>query len=93
MYCEGFWDDGVCTADMHFCGEPTSDFDEAGRCLRVYYEAHRETWWDRYPASRNQRLLFAGCADEMMLGMLNEVHRINCERDRQYAARAKQQSD
>ena len=49
MYCEGFWGEGVCTADMSFCGEPTADFDEVGRCLRVYYEAHRETWCGSQP--------------------------------------------
>jgi hypothetical protein len=83
MYCEGYWDEGVCIADMKFCGEPTADFDESARCLRVWYEAHRESWWSRNRLSRNQRLLRAGVADEFMLGMLNEVYRINCEREAQ----------
>lgn len=83
MYCEGFWREGVCTTDMHFSGEPTSDFDEAGRCLRVWYEAHRESWWDRNPHSKNQRLLRAGTADNLMLGMLNGVRRIEQEAERQ----------
>jgi hypothetical protein len=82
MYCEGYWGEGVCIADMKFCGEPTADFDEAGRCLRVWYEAHRETWWDRNTFSRNQTRLRVGCADEFMLGLLNEVRRIDCERER-----------
>lgn len=87
MYCEGFWREGVCTTDMHFCGEPTADFDEAGRVLRVWYEAHREMWWDRQPMSKNQRLLSMGTADEFMLAMLNEVSRIKQESERQTKAR------
>lgn len=83
MFCEGYWNEGMCISDMHFCGEPTADFDESGRCLRAWYEAHRETAWDRSRFSRNQALLRAGVADEFMLGMLNEVHRISCERGRQ----------
>lgn len=86
MYCEGFWHEGVCTSDMHFCGEPTSDFDERGRCLRVWYEAHRESWWDRNRFSKNQALLRMGTADEFMLALLNEVHRINEEARRQTGA-------
>lgn len=89
MYCEGFWREGVCVADMSFCGEPTADFDETGRCLRVWYEAHRESWWDRASFSKNQALLNAGCADEFMLGLINEVGRINAERQRQQNARGK----
>lgn len=83
MYCDGFWCEGVCTADMDFCGEPTADFDEVGRCLRVWYEAHRETWWDR---NRPQLFSFRDnsgvVADEFMLGMLNEVRRIEQEMER-----------
>jgi hypothetical protein len=76
MYCEGFWSEGVCISDMHFCGEPTADFDAKGEYLRVWYEKHRETWWDRSRYSKNQQLLNAGCADEFILGLLNEVRRI-----------------
>lgn len=83
MYCEGFLHEGLCTTDMHFCGEPTADFDERGRCLRVWYEAHRESWWDRSLISKNQALLRMGTADEFMLGLLNEVYRIDQERQRQ----------
>jgi hypothetical protein len=79
MYCEGYWGEGVCISDMGFCGEPTADFDEAGRCLRAWYESHRESWWDRLWFNRRWRF----SADEFMLGMLNEVHRINCEREDQ----------
>lgn len=85
MYCEGYWREGVCTADMHFSGEPTSDFDATGEYLRAWYEVHRETWWDRNRYSKNQKLLRMGTADNFMLGLLNEVHRINEERKRQLA--------
>lgn len=81
LYCEGFWQEGVCIKDMHFCGEPTADFDESGRCLRAYYEAHRETLWDR--SKFNRRAWREGLADEFMLGILNEVDRIDEERKRQ----------
>jgi hypothetical protein len=82
MYCEGYWGEGVCISDMGFCGEPTADFDESARCLRAWYEAHREGWYDRWRGP--QRI---GLADEFMLGMLNEVHRINCERQAQVKRR------
>lgn len=69
MYCEGDWGEGVCSADIGWCSDATANFDEAGRCLRAWYEAHRETWWDR----RRRR---EECADEFMLGLINEVQRI-----------------
>lgn len=74
---------GIPEKEMHFCGEPTADFDAAGMYLRAYYEANRETWWDRNRHSRNQARLRAGVADNFMLGLLNEVHRIGTERIRQ----------
>lgn len=86
LYCEGYWNEGVCIADMHFCGEPTADFDEEGRCLRAWYEKHRESLWDRNRFSGNQARLRMGAADEFMLGMVNELHRIQSERNRQTAA-------
>lgn len=84
MYCEGYWKEGVCIKDMHFCGEPTSDFDEAGRCMRVYYEAHRENFWDR--SKFNTHRWREGLADEFMLGLINEIRRIDEERKRQLNA-------
>lgn len=77
MYCEGFWSEGVCIADMHFGGEPTSDGDNAAEYLRAWYEAHREGWNER----RKKRWTIA--ADNLMLGLINEMHRIECERVRQ----------
>ena len=79
MYCEGYWKEGVCVADMQFCGEPTSDGDEAARCLRAWYEAHRETRWDRSNWNIKGRLWEGGLADEFMLGLAQEVLRINEE--------------
>lgn len=76
MYCPGF------------CGEPTSDGDEAARCLRVWYEAHREGWSDRHLPFGENFKLGSAFADEFMLGMLNEVDRINSERDRQNKTRS-----
>lgn len=85
MYCEGYWGEGVCTADMHFGHDPTAAGDAMAEYLRVWYEAHRESWWDRNQFSKNQQLLRAGVADSFMLGLLNEVHRI------QEARRAEQE--
>jgi hypothetical protein len=76
MYCEGYWGEGVCIADMHFSGEPTSDGDNAAEYLRVWYEAHREGWNER----RKKRWLIT--ADNLMLGLMNEMHRIESERQR-----------
>lgn len=85
MYCEGFWGEGVCTADMHFCGEPTADGDAAAGYLRAWYEANRESWWDRCSANRLGRAWEWAC-DEFMLGLMAEVRRINNECERQLAA-------
>jgi hypothetical protein len=79
MYCEGYWGEGVCIADMKFCGEPTSDGDQVASYVRVWYEAHRESWWQRLWFNRQWRF----SADEFMLGLINEVSRVEQERDRQ----------
>lgn len=77
MYCEGYWNEGVCTKDMQFCGEPTADGDEAARCLRVWYEIHREDLRERL-----WRKTHEGLADEFMLSLAGEVRRIEEERQR-----------
>lgn len=82
MYCEGFWGEGVCTKDMHFCGEPTADFDAMGSYLRDWYEKNRESWWERRSERWPPRL---GTADGFILGLIQEVERIKAERDRQTA--------
>lgn len=79
MYCDGFWNEGVCIADMHFCGEPTADGDAAAVYLRAWYEAHREGW------NEHRKKRWTVTADNLMLGLMNEMHRIECERQRQVA--------
>lgn len=77
MYCPGYWNEGVCLSDMHFCGEPTADGDACAQYLRVWYEKHHESWWDR----RKKRWEWA--ADNLMLGMINEIGRIQAEYEKQ----------
>lgn len=77
MFCEGYWKEGVCTADMKFCGEPTADGDAVATYVRAYYEAHREGWRDRY------RKQWQWAADEFILGLIGEVRRVQQERERQ----------
>lgn len=69
----------VPTSDMHFCGDPTADGDAAAEYLRRWYETNRETWWDRY----KRQPLNNPWADNLMLGLINEVGRIERERQRQ----------
>lgn len=82
LYCPGFWKQGVCIEDMNFCGEPTADLDEQARCLRVWYEIHRENWWDRRFLSKNQYLLRLGVADSFMISLIEEVYRIQQQCDK-----------
>lgn len=83
MFCEGYMGEGVCVADMHFTEDATANGDAAAEYLRVWYELHRETWWERNRFSKNKRLLNAGTADEFMLGLIQEVERIHNEENRQ----------
>lgn len=84
----------VPTSEMHFCGEPTADFDQAGMYLRVWYEAncpelHLGGWRDAL--CRGFRRVLFGYRDydldrdrhQLMLGLINEVGRIERERLRQ----------
>lgn len=75
MYCEGFWGEGVCTADMYFGTEPTSAGDNFASYLRQWYEAHRETWWERSRFNSRGRQ-WEWASDNLMLGMMEEVRRI-----------------
>ena len=82
------------TSEMRFSGEPTSDFDTAGEYLRVWYDANcpelhlggrKEAWnrwvrkvffnFDDYNVDRDRH--------NLMLGLINEVGRIEDERKRQ----------
>lgn len=81
MYCEGYWGEGVCTADMHFSFDPTSRGDEVADYVRRWYEINRESWFDRHQinpfGSATDR---SGVhADEFMLRFLGEVGRIEAE--------------
>lgn len=87
LFCEGYWNEGVCITDMHFCGEPTADGDSAAEYLRVWYEAHRETQWERSKFNPRGRRWEGPWADNLMLGLMNEMHRINGERKRRLAAK------
>jgi hypothetical protein len=87
MYCEGYWGEGVCVTDMHFCGEPTADGDETARCLRLWYEARRETAWERSKINPRGRA-WEYAADNLMLGLIIEIHRISCEQDAQLKRRS-----
>lgn len=80
MYCEGYWGEGVCLADMAFSSDPTSVGDEMADYLRRWYELNRETWWDRHRPSADRRGFHA---DNFMLSLINEVSRIQGEAERQ----------
>lgn len=69
MYCEGYWGEGVCLADMYFGGEPTARGDMIAWYVRQWYELHRETWWQRFWRREE-------CADEFMLAFIGEVRRV-----------------
>ena len=73
LFCEGFWGEGVCVADMHFGYEPTAAGDAVAEYFRIWYEKNRESWWDRHRPGADVR---GGHADEFILGLLNEVYRI-----------------
>lgn len=45
----------------------------AADLMRRWYEANRETWWDRHRPSADRK---GGHADEWMLGLMNEAYRI-----------------
>lgn len=76
MYCEGYWDEGVCIADMKFSSDPTARGDEIAGYVRVWYERHRETWWERSWLNPRGRLFNEGLADEFMLAFIGEVGRV-----------------
>lgn len=83
MYCEGFWGEGTCIAEMKFSRDPTSRGDEIADYVRRWYEINRETWWDRCrPASDRSGVH----ADNFMLSFLSEVHRVSQEAERQMTA-------
>jgi hypothetical protein len=86
MYCEGYWEEGVCRADMNFCGEPTADGDNAAFYVRQWYEKHRETWWERRHW-RGRWVREGALADNLILGLMAEIGRVEAERERQLKER------
>lgn len=69
LYCPDLTKVGICTADMGWCHDPTANGDADAGYLRVWYEAHREGYWEH----RRRR---EECADEFMLALMSEVQRI-----------------
>ena len=89
MYCEGFWGEGICIADMKFSSDPTSVGDEIADYVRYWYERNRETWFDRHQinpfgAATDRSGVHA---DEFMLRFIGEVGRVSAEAEKQKAAR------
>lgn len=81
MYCEGYWGEGVCTADMRFSRDPTSRGDEIADYVRQWYELHRETWWDRHWPYGVNRKRGSAFADEFMLSFIQEIARVQAAAD------------
>lgn len=88
MYCEGYWGEGVCTADMRFSSEPTARGDEIAGYVREWYEKHRESFWERH-IWKLHKPWKRGLADEFMLSFLGEVCRVMAEAERQKSNREK----
>jgi hypothetical protein len=88
MYCEGFWGEGVCIADMEFSYDPTSRGDEIAEYVRIWYELNRESFCDRHHCPFRAAPDRSGVhADEFMLSFIGEVWRVTAEADRQKGAR------
>ena len=81
LFCEGYWGEGVCTADMRFSSDPTARGDDIAYYVRQWYEINRQTWWQRR-RSINDRMDH-GVADEFMLSFIAEVRRVTAEADLQ----------
>ena len=54
--------------------DPTARADAQAWCLREWYEANRETWWERYWWRRSD------VSDNFMLRLMAEARRIERER-------------
>lgn len=50
--------------------DPTADSDARSGAMRQWYEANRETWWQRFWRRNDQ-------ADRFMFDLLEEARRIN----------------
>jgi hypothetical protein len=58
---------------MKFSQEPTARGDEIAAEVRTWYEANRESWWDRHRPGADRK---GWHADEFMLSFVNEVRRL-----------------
>lgn len=61
---------------MQFSRDPTARGDGVADYVRSWYEANRESWWDRHGWGSWRRGLVA---DEFMIGLVQEVDRILTE--------------
>ena len=59
-----------------FCGEPTADGDIMADWLRQWYEANRESWFDRHWPFGINRRHGSALADEWMLGFIQQFNRV-----------------
>ncbi len=77
MYCEGYWGEGVCTSDMYFGHDPTAAGDVMAKYVRIWYEKHRESWWNRHrPQIFSFRDNSGVVADNFILSLIAEVIRV-----------------
>jgi hypothetical protein len=59
--------------------DPTARGDEIASKVRQWYEANRESWWDRHRPSADRN---GSHADEFILGLINAVSRADAETPR-----------
>lgn len=61
--------------------DPTSRGDMIAEKVRFWYEANRESWWDRHRPNGDRK---GGHADEFMLGFVNSVRQATEEIDKAF---------
>jgi hypothetical protein len=59
-----------------FYGEPTADGDIAADFIRQWYEANRETWFDRHMPFGTNRKHGCDTADNFILELISQVNRL-----------------
>lgn len=55
--------------------DPTARADAVAAEVRRWYEANRETWWQRHAPVLLGGTYVEGCADNFILGLVAEVRR------------------
>lgn len=68
---------------MEFSYDPASRGNEIAAYVRQWYEANRESWWDRLGPRADRR---GHHADEFMTRLVNEVTRVRADAKRQAKA-------